>query len=195
VAAVVVDSDPGWPAEFQAERAVLTRTLREWLVDDVHHIGSTAVPGLPAKPILDMIAGVGRLDDADAAAPALTALGYEHVPHRIDAVLFVKASNGVHTRHLHLVVPGTDLWRERLAFRDALRADPALVQEYRALKEDLLRRSGGAPYAAAAKREFVRRVLEEAGVHLREGRHHLREGRHDSRYVRSEVGREGRQEG
>ena len=188
MAVVVVDSDPAWPGEFQAERALLTGALRAWLVDDVHHIGSTSVPGLPAKPILDMIAGVGTLADADAAEPALAALGYERVPHRVDAVLFVKATDGVHTRHLHLVVPGADLWRERLAFRDALLADPALVQEYRALKEDLLRRSGGAPYAPADKRAFVRRVLAAAGVHLREDRH-------DRRYLRSEAGRKGRQEG
>lgn len=77
MAAVVVDADPGWPAEFAAERTVLTRALAGWLVDDVHHIGSTAVPGLPAKPVIDMMAGVGRLEDAAAAAgPALAALGY-----------------------------------------------------------------------------------------------------------------------
>ena len=188
MALVVVDSDPAWPGEFEAERALLTGILREWLVDDVHHIGSTSVPGLPAKPVLDMIAGVGGLADADAAEPALATLGYERVPHRDDAALFVKATNGVHTRHLHLVVPGTGLWRERLSFRDALLADPVLVREYRALKEDLLRRRGGALYAAADKREFVRRVLADAGVHLREDRH-------DRRYVRSAAGRKGRQGG
>lgn len=86
-------------------------------------------------------------------------------------MLFVKASNGVHRRHLHLTVAGSDLWRDRLAFRDPLRADLVLVQEYRALKEDLLRRSGGTPYDAADKREFVRRVLAGADVRLRDDRH------------------------
>jgi GrpB-like predicted nucleotidyltransferase (UPF0157 family) len=125
VAAVVVESDPASPGEFQAERVLLAEALREWLVDDVHHIGSTAVPGLPANPILDMIAGVGRLGDADAVEPALAAFGYERVP---------------------------------------------------------------AQYVAADKRTFVRGVLADAGVHLRADRH-------DRRYVRSEAGRKGRQEG
>ena len=168
---VVVDPDPRWPAEFQAERTLLAEALRPWLVDDVHHIGSTSVPDLPAKPIIDMIAGIGRLEDADRAEAVLAELGYQRTPHRIDAALFVKAPRGVDTRHLHLAVPGTDLWRERLAFRDALRADVALVQEYCALKLDLLRRSGGRPYDAANKRQFVRRVLADAGVHLRDDLH------------------------
>lgn len=167
----VVDPDPRWPAEFQAERTLLVEALREWLVDDVHHIGSTSVPDLPAKPVIDMIAGIGHLEDADHAEAALAELGYDRTPHRINAVLFVKAPRGVHTRHLHLTVPGTDLWRQRLAFRDALRADVALVQEYRALKLDLIGRRGGKLYEAADKRQFVRRVLADAGVYLRDDLH------------------------
>ncbi len=84
---VVVDPDPRWPAEFQAERTLLAEALRPWLVDDVHHIGSTSVPDLPAKPIIDMIAGIGRFEDADRAEGALVELGYRRTPHRIDAAL------------------------------------------------------------------------------------------------------------
>lgn len=169
--AIVVDPDPGWPAEFESERALLAHVLQEWLVEGIHHIGSTSVPDLPAKPIIDMIAGVRHLGQADPAEAALADTGYRRVPHRTDAVLFVKAPGGVDTRHLHLTVPGSDLWRERLVFRDALRGDPALRQEYRDLKVELLRRSGGEPYGASGKREFVRRVLAEAGVRLRDDRH------------------------
>jgi GrpB-like predicted nucleotidyltransferase (UPF0157 family) len=68
-----------------------------------------------------------------------------------------------------LTVPCSGLWRERLAFRDALRADPALVAEYSELKAQLLREAGGGPFSARGKREFVRRVLHGAGVELKDG--------------------------
>jgi GrpB-like predicted nucleotidyltransferase (UPF0157 family) len=71
---------------------------------------------------------------------------------RTDAVAFNKASAAQHPHHLHLTVPGIDLWRERLAFRDALRHDPVLVVEYTELKARLLSQSGGRPYSATGKR-------------------------------------------
>lgn len=171
---VPVGPDPSWPGVFAVERDALVATLKPWLVKDVHHIGSTAVPDMPAKPIIDMIAGIGRLADADDAEPALLRLGYVRRPHRVDAARFIKAVAGqpdVHTHHLHLTVPGSDLWQERLAFRDALRRDPALVERYARLKAQLLERSGGGPYSAVDKRDFVREVLAGAGIVLRDDRH------------------------
>jgi GrpB-like predicted nucleotidyltransferase (UPF0157 family) len=161
--------DPRWPALFDAERVRLEDVLRDRLVGGIHHVGSTAVPGMPAKPVIDMVAGVRDLSDADPAEAALARLGYERAIHRVDAVLFNKAVGGVHTHHLHLTVPGSELWRERLAFRDALRTDPALVAEYAELKHRLVAEAGGGPYSAAGKRDFVRRVLADAGVELVDG--------------------------
>ncbi len=164
---------------FAAESAAIESALDGRLVGGVHHVGSTSIPGLPAKPIIDMIAGVRDLADADVAAPALEAFGYVRAVHRTDAVLFNKGSAAQHTHHLHLTVPGSDLWRERLAFRDALRHDPVLVVEYTELKARLLRRSGGRPYGATGKRDFVRRVLAGVCVDLKEGLHadlHVRPG-------------------
>lgn len=163
---VVSPYDEAWPVLFEAERERITAALGDLLDGDVQHIGSTAVPGMPAKPILDMMAGVRDLADAEPAAPALAVLDYRWFPHRTDAVLFNRADGAV---HLHLTVPGSNLWRERLAFRDALRADPALVAEYAELKQQLLAESGGRPYSARGKREFVRRVLAGAGVELADG--------------------------
>jgi GrpB-like predicted nucleotidyltransferase (UPF0157 family) len=161
--------DPRWPALFDAERVRLEDVLRDRLVGGIHHVGSTAVPGMPAKPVIDMVAGVRDLSDADPAEPALGRLGYERAVHRVDAVLFNKTAGGVHTHHLHLTVPGSELWRERLAFRDALRTDPALVAEYAELKQRLVAEAGGGSYSAAGKRDFVRRVLAGAGVELVDG--------------------------
>jgi GrpB-like predicted nucleotidyltransferase (UPF0157 family) len=168
-ASVVVAYDPRWPAAFEVERAALTAALGGLPVADIRHIGSTSVPGMPAKPVIDMIAGVPNLAVAEPAEPLLAGLGYRRVVHRVDAVLFNRFSGEAQTHALHLTVPGSDLWRERLAFRDALRADPALIAEYAELKQRLLAETGGRVYTATGKRDFVRRVLAGAGVELRDG--------------------------
>jgi GrpB-like predicted nucleotidyltransferase (UPF0157 family) len=107
-----------------------------------------------------MIAGVGDFEGARAAYQPLLALGYEHTPHRPGiAHHFSRPSFG-----LHLTEPGSDLWRERLAFRDALRADPALADEYEALKLRLASEHDDADAYTRAKRAFVASVLAELGL-------------------------------
>jgi GrpB-like predicted nucleotidyltransferase (UPF0157 family) len=105
-----------------------------------------------------MMAGVRELEEARSAFGPLRALGYEYREHRPEAHLFVKEGCGV-----HLTEPGSDLWRERLAFRDALRADPELAREY----EDWKGAHAGIGGYTAGKRQFVARVLAEAGIELK----------------------------
>lgn len=167
----VVPYDSRWAAQFEQERVIVSAAMGESLVGGVHHVGSTAIPGMLAKPVLDMIAGVADLADAVRVAESLADSCYERRPHRVDAVLLIRREGGVHTRHLHLTAPGSDLWRERLAFRDALRAEPGLAEEYRALKVALLQRSETGAYDSRDKREFVRRVLASVGVDLRDDLH------------------------
>ena len=168
---VVVPYDPAWVPAFEAERELLRRLLGPWLVADVEHVGSTAVPGMSAKPVLDMVAGVSDLEQARGAFQALETLDYRYRPHRPEAHLFDKpgvADWEEHTHHLHLTVPGSALWQERLAFRDALREDPALVAEYNAWKQQHAARAPGAGLAYdATKWPFVARVLQARGVTLR----------------------------
>lgn len=167
----VVAHDPDWARRFADERALLERVLARWLSGGVHHVGSTAVPGLAAKPIIDMIAGVADLIEARAAIAVLGEHGYVHSPHQPRAYRFAKPPSPHWyecTHHLHLTEPGSDLWRERLAFRDALRADPVLRDEYQTLKLRLARTHDAEDIAAytAAKRDFVARVLAGAGITL-----------------------------
>jgi GrpB-like predicted nucleotidyltransferase (UPF0157 family) len=159
----VVPYDPEWPRRFDAERERLEPVLQPWLQDGIHHIGATSVPGLAAKPQIDMMAGVRDFDDARAAYEPLLAAEYEHTPHRPGiAHHFSKAGYG-----LHLTEPGSDLWNERLAFRDALRTDPELVGEYTALKLRLAKEHPDDLTAYTdGKREFVARVLAGAGLSL-----------------------------
>ena len=158
MADLVIAYDQAWPRLFEAERARLESALAQWLTTGVHHIGSTAVPGLAAKPTIDMLAGIGDLAEARAAFEPLEGLGYRHRDHRPEAHLFVRSGFGV-----HLTEPGSDLWRERLAFRDALRSDPALVAEYAEWK----RRHAGPEGYSADKRPLVMRVLSDAGIGLK----------------------------
>ena len=157
--------DPAWPEQFRAQASKLTELLTPWLATQVEHIGSTAVPGLAAKPIIDMMAGVRDLDSATAAIPLLTSHGYTHAQHRPATLWFHKArSEGEPEQGLHLTEPGSSLWCERLAFRDALRADPLLARRYQELKEQLAADCRDIAAYTAGKREFVVRVLARAGV-------------------------------
>ena len=165
---VVVPYDPEWPRRFDEERALLQPVLAPWLEGGIHHIGSTAIPGIAAKSMIDMMAGVRDLEEARAAFEPLFALGYEETPHRPRTHHFSKPAGGPWTHQLHLTEPGSDLWVERLAFRDALRADPALVAEYQALKLQMLEEEqhGRGAYSAVTKRPFVARVLAQAGIEI-----------------------------
>jgi GrpB-like predicted nucleotidyltransferase (UPF0157 family) len=159
---VLATYDPAWPEQFEAARALLEQVLRPWLEGGIHHIGSTAIPNMRAKPVIDMMAGVRDLEEARAAFEPLGRHGYVFAPHRPhEAHHFDKPSPRLSeaTHGLHLTRPGSDLWRERLAFRDALRSDATLRAEYEALKLRLA--EDGAGYTRA-KRPFVAQVLAKA---------------------------------
>lgn len=158
----IVEYDPRWVQDFLLEREVLCAALAPWLVGAPEHIGSTAVPGLAAKPIIDIMAPVSSLEDSRAAIAAAAAAGYVHFPYRAEVMhWFCKPSPSVRTHHLHLVPIGSRLWIERLAFRDALRADEKLRAEYRDIKLALAAqyRHDREGYTDA-KAPFVHRVLE-----------------------------------
>jgi GrpB-like predicted nucleotidyltransferase (UPF0157 family) len=162
--------DPAWPRQFESERRALERVLAPWLDGEPKHIGSTAVPGLAAKPVIDMLAPVRSLEESRDAFEPLAALGYGYREHRPEAHAFAKPAGAPWweaTHGLHLTERGSDLWRERLAFRDALRADPALAAEYEAWKELHANAPGEeAPYDHG-KFDFIARVLAGAGLELK----------------------------
>ncbi len=167
---VLVPYDPAWRDRFNAERELLRSVLAPWLTADVEHVGSTAIPGMSAKPVIDMIAGVTDLHEARDACEALEAVDYQFRPHRPEAHLFDKPRHvgwEAHTHHLHLTEPGSALWQERLTFRDALREAPALVAEYNAWKVRHAATATGAvaPYSET-KWPFVARALQAKGLHL-----------------------------
>ncbi len=137
----VVDPDPDWPRQAAELREQLGGLLGRWLTTDIEHVGSTAVAGLAAKPILDLMAGLADLDRAPEIAAALAGHGWHYVPPELDTRPyrrhFVHVVGGHRHAHLHLMRPGTADWQRHLDFRDRLRSDPALRDAYAALKQRL----------------------------------------------------------
>ncbi len=137
----VQPADSKWQGLGERLREELNVKLAGWLAAPVEHVRSTAVPGLPAKPVLDLQAAVSDLGCAPAIAQALAGNGWHLVPSELDARpwrrLLVQAAGDVRVAHLHLMTVGSKRWVEQLAFRNALRAEPVLGQRYAALKQDL----------------------------------------------------------
>lgn len=133
--------DLSWPERFGEEKHRLVRALGRWLIGPIEHIGSTAVPGLAAKPVIDIMAVVESLESSRPAIAAAAGLGYCYYPYRPESEhWFCKPSAAFRTHHLHLVPCGAALWTEALAFRDYLRAHPATAAEYERVKRDLAQR-------------------------------------------------------
>lgn len=130
--------ESAWPELFLLERVLLEERLRPWVVGPIEHVGSTAVPGLPAKPVIDIMAPVESLDASRAALGVLQKLDYQYAPYRGDVMhWFCKPSFSFRTHHLHLVPYRSPLWTERILFRDCLRNLPAVAREYAELKYHL----------------------------------------------------------
>ena len=160
--------DPRWPLEFEAERARIAGALGA-LALRIDHNGSTAVPGLAAKPIIDVQVSVERLQPLDSYGSGLSRIEYVHVPHPDDSFcpFFHRPAVWPHTHHVHVVEAGGEEERRTLAFRDYLREHPDVAGEYAELKRCLAARHvGDSPAAreayAVAKTEFVLDVVTRA---------------------------------
>jgi GrpB-like predicted nucleotidyltransferase (UPF0157 family) len=153
--------DPSWPLKFEAERAGLQECIGPWAIGGIHHVGSTSVPGLPAKPVIDILVGVETLERSRPCIERVAPLGYLYWPYLSDVMHWLcKPDPARRTHHLHLVPVGSRRYLDELAFRDALRADPALAGRYAELKRDLSTRFRDDREAYTEhKAPFVREVL------------------------------------
>ena len=137
---------PEWPSEFERERAALAEAIGKWAVGGIHHVGSTAVPGLDAKPVVDILVGVADLESSRACFEPLAGLDYVHAPYlETEMHWFCKPHPSRRTHHLHLVPQGSRRYADELAFRDHLRADPDSAAQYAALKRELANRFDDRP--------------------------------------------------
>jgi GrpB-like predicted nucleotidyltransferase (UPF0157 family) len=160
----LVDYDPSWPLRFAHEERAIREVLGSFAAGPIEHVGSTAIPGVAAKPIIDIMVGVRSLEDSRAMVPLLGQIGYLYYPYRTDVMhWFCKPSPSFRTHHVHAVPVGARLWKDRIAFRDHLRGDAALASEYTDLKRRLAitHRFDREAYTEA-KGPFIARVLEAA---------------------------------
>lgn len=167
----IVPYDPGWLRAFEEEVARLRACLPPGMIGRIEHFGSTAVPGLHAKPIVDMLVEVRSMSDvAQHIAPLLQAQGCEFFWRAsqpglpgIEYAWFIRRdASGRRTHHIHFLERGSSEW-ERLLFRDYLRAHPEAAREYGALK---CRIAAACPddrrAYAQAKGDFIARIMRAA---------------------------------
>lgn len=163
----IIPYDPDWPRRFEEEKRHLLECLPNDLIGRIEHFGSTAVPGLSAKPIVDMLVEVTSLEVVrDVIAPILKGQGYEFFwrPTAIGNTdlgytWFIKRdAQGRRTHHIHMLEKHSHYW-ERLQFRDYLIEHPEVAGEYEALKRHAAQEHGKDRKAyAKAKSEYIDRI-------------------------------------
>ncbi len=162
---VLAPYNPEWPDMFAAERDRLRAPLGPEI--RIEHIGSTAVPGLAAKPVIDIMAGLPDFSGADALVPGVVALGYRHIREYEAAMpfrrFFTRDQNGARAFHVHMVQAGGEFWERHLLFRDFLRSHPDTAREYAGMKAGFAEREweNGNAYAEA-KTPFIREMERRA---------------------------------
>jgi GrpB-like predicted nucleotidyltransferase (UPF0157 family) len=167
---IITDYNPNWVLLFEQEAVSIRAVLDGDLITRIEHFGSTAVPGLPAKPIIDLLVGARSLAEAkQVAVSQLEHLGYAYWFDNPDPqrMFFVKGlpPNGPRTHHIHMVEPDSVLW-ERLLFRDYLRKHSGEAARYAQLKYNLAQRffSGREAYTTG-KAEYIESVMQKARQH------------------------------
>jgi GrpB-like predicted nucleotidyltransferase (UPF0157 family) len=161
MAPLVVPHNPEWAAAFAAEARALTGAMGETCTG-LHHIGSTAVPGILAKPIIDILGEVSSFELLDGATGCIESLGYTAMgTFGIEGRRYFRKDDaqGHRTHHLHVFEAGSLHIERHLAFRDYLRSHPEKAGEYSALKEALV--DSGVPYQDG-KGAFVKAAEAEA---------------------------------
>lgn len=165
---LIEEHNPGWARRFAEQRDLLGVSLQPWLRGSIQHVGSTAVPDLPAKPIVDIAAPVTSLGDAQRAIPVLEQAGWLHWPSDPNGswrLWFLRPRPETRTHHLYLIQHDDPHLRELTAFRDRLRTDESARKRYAALKQRLAQehRTDRDAYTAA-KTGFVATLLQQAGI-------------------------------
>ncbi len=159
---VVVEADPTWADRGRALAADLDQLLDRWRTTAVQHVGSTSVPQLVAKPVIDVMVPVHDLSD-DGFIAVLEVAGWAYVPPELDGRpeerFFVLPDGARRLAHLHLMDPGS-AWPDLITFRDVLRADPVRRTAYAELKQHLaIRHRADREAYTRAKASFVADVL------------------------------------
>lgn len=160
----VVPCNPDWPIHFQAERDLLRDALGSSVLE-IRHIGSTAIPGMPAKPIIDILAAVKNLTDVSRFIDPLIRLGYEDKGDGSVAGrrFFVKGTEAARTHHLNFYEMNSPGWTTHITFCEYLKSHAEVARAYAELKEKLAKMfpTDRTSYTDG-KEGFVAAVVEKA---------------------------------
>jgi GrpB-like predicted nucleotidyltransferase (UPF0157 family) len=157
----VVDYEPSWPEAFHAEAMRVVSAVGD-LIGQIEHIGSTSVPGLDAKPMIDLMAEAVSPTPDPMLVPRLARIGYRHRPDEFtDRLLFSLGPLEASTHNLHIVGSGRLDTANEILFRDRLRADPEIAAQYAALKRELASRTWQRFAYSRAKTQFILAVVDE----------------------------------
>lgn len=164
----IVPNNPEWPTLAKIEIEYIKSLFPKGLILDIQHVGSTAIPNISAKPIIDIQIAVNALDIAKiVAVPLLHKLGYEYWSENPDQtrMFFAKGMppyGEKRTHHVHIVEPTSHHWRNKITFRDYLIKHPEIAQEYEVLKNNLaLKYKYDREKYTDAKAEFIKNILEK----------------------------------
>jgi GrpB-like predicted nucleotidyltransferase (UPF0157 family) len=165
---IIVEYNPQWLALYEEEKERILCLIGDKVVT-IEHIGSTAVLGLGAKPIIDIMVAVQRLADAEECIELLTSIGYEYHPEGEvgfpERRFFHKGAPEAPTYHLNMVELTSDFWERHLLFRDFLRAHPEVAGHYYQLKKELAAKYGSDREGyTEAKTPFIEPVVARARV-------------------------------
>jgi GrpB-like predicted nucleotidyltransferase (UPF0157 family) len=167
---VIVEYDPQWPTLYEKEKKLIRKAL-EHRISGVEHIGSTSVPNLGGKNIIDVMAGTRGPEEADQCLSPLEGIGYKSVtPEPDNPEWYYCLGKGQHSvgYHLHLVKYSSAHWKKHTIFRDFLRGNRQVAQEYYNLKKKLAERYGADRVGyTEAKSAFIESVLAKASQSTR----------------------------
>ena len=139
----IMPYDLNWPLEFEKEKHLIQQAFGEHIVA-IEHVGSTAVPDMPAKPIIDIEIGVQKFEDWKVIVPLAEKIGYIFMPDRVfeDYVFMPKGDESQRTHYLHIASIDSAEWKNILTFRDILRKNPVMRANYAKLKRKLSKLHG-----------------------------------------------------
>lgn len=162
---IIAEYSSAWRQMFAEEKTRLQQILPASAA--IEHIGSTAVPGLIAKPIIDIMIGLKDFTQADALVRHVQSLNYEYVSQFEDEMpyrrYFRKENSDVRTHQIHMVALDSEFWHRHLSFRDYLKANPNVAAEYATLKQKLAEQHwNDVNDYAAAKTEFIQSIEARA---------------------------------
>lgn len=162
---ILQEYNPEWPVLFTQEKELLRNAFGKRILA-IEHIGSTAIPGMPAKPIIDINVAIESLDDIDDFIEQLPKLGYEYMPNRrfADRQFFPKGPPKCRTHHLNLVeIDSPTAWRNQLLFRNYLRDNADARNEYAQLKRELADSYADNREAyTESKSDFIQQIITQS---------------------------------